>query len=104
MRSAGWLADRIGRRALFLGAVVGFIIASMACGAAQNLAEMVAFRFIQGISAAFIGPLSPSVMSDITPPDCHARAMSLWGKGILVGQTPGPHPATPRAPTVTVAG
>src|SRR3546814_7004477 len=67
MPITGWLADRIGRRALFLGAVVGFIIASMACGAAQNLEEMVEFRFIQGISAAFIGPLSQSVMLDINP-------------------------------------
>src|SRR3546814_7526798 len=54
MPVTGWLADRIGRRALFLGAVVGSIIASIACGAAQNLEQMVAFRFIQGISAAFI--------------------------------------------------
>ena len=64
MPITGWLADKVGRRALFLGAVIGFIIASMACGAAQNLEEMVIFRFLQGISAAFIGPLSQSVMLD----------------------------------------
>src|SRR3546814_14189572 len=55
MPITGWLADRVGRRRLFLGAVFGFILASMACGAAQNLEEMVLFRFLQGISAAFIG-------------------------------------------------
>ncbi|WP_374526623.1 DHA2 family efflux MFS transporter permease subunit [Sphingopyxis sp.] len=90
MPITGWLADRVGRRALFLGSVIGFIIASMACGAAQNLEEMVLFRFLQGISAAFIGPLSQSVMLDINPPEKHARAMSIWGMGIMVGPILGP--------------
>ena len=90
MPITGWLADKVGRRALFLGAVIGFIIASMACGAAQNLEEMVIFRFLQGISAAFIGPLSQSVMLDINPPERHARAMSIWGMGIMVGPILGP--------------
>ena len=90
MPITGWLADRIGRRQLFLGAVVGFIIASMACGAAQNLEEMVIFRFLQGISAAFIGPLSQSVMLDINPPERHARAMAIWGMGIMIGPILGP--------------
>lgn len=90
MPITGWLADRIGRRRLFLGAVIGFIVASMACGAAQNLEEMVLFRFLQGVSAAFIGPLSQSVMLDINPPERHARAMSIWGMGIMIGPILGP--------------
>src|SRR5690606_37556758 len=90
MPITGWLADRIGRRTLFLASVIGFIITSMACGAAQNLEEMVAFRFLQGVSAAFIGPLSQSVMLDLNPPERHARAMSIWGMGIMVGALMGP--------------
>ncbi|PKQ00341.1 MAG: EmrB/QacA family drug resistance transporter [Alphaproteobacteria bacterium HGW-Alphaproteobacteria-13] len=90
MPITGWLADRIGRRRLFLGAVIGFIVASMACGAAQNLEEMVVFRFLQGVCAAFIGPLSQSVMLDINPPERHARAMSIWGMGIMIGPILGP--------------
>lgn len=90
MPITGWLADRIGRRELFLAAIVGFILASMACGAAQSLEQMVAFRFLQGIAAAFIGPLSQSVMLDINPPDRHARAMSIWGMGIMIGPILGP--------------
>jgi DHA2 family multidrug resistance protein len=90
MPITGWLADRIGRRELFLAAIAGFIVASMACGAAQSLEQMVVFRFLQGISAAFIGPLSQSVMLDINPPERHARAMSIWGMGIMVGPILGP--------------
>lgn len=90
MPITGWLADRIGRRELFLAAIAGFIVTSMACGAAQSLEQMVAFRFLQGISAAFIGPLSQSVMLDINPPDKQARAMSIWGMGIMIGPILGP--------------
>src|SRR3546814_2294925 len=57
---------------------------------AKNLEGMVAFRFIQGISAAFMGRLSKSVMLDINPPERHARAMSIWGMGIMVGPILGP--------------
>lgn len=90
MPITGWLADRFGRRQLFMTAIVGFILTSMACGAAQNLEEMVIFRFLQGVSAAFIGPLSQSVMLDINPPERHARAMSIWGMGIMIGPILGP--------------
>src|SRR3546814_11950396 len=85
MPITGWLADRIGRRALFLGAEVGFIIASMACGAAQNLAEMVLFRFLQGISAAFIAPLPNSGMLDIHTQVRPAHPLSTRVIGTLVG-------------------
>ena len=86
----GWLADRIGSRNLFLGAVVGFVIASMLCGLATNLPEMVAFRILQGIAAAFMNPLSQTVMMDINPRSKQAAAMSIWGMGIMVGPILGP--------------
>src|SRR3546814_2864270 len=43
----GWLADRVGSRNLFLFSVVLFVIASMLCGIATTLPEMVAFRLFQ---------------------------------------------------------
>lgn len=90
MPITGWLADRIGSRNLFIWAVIAFTLASMACGAATNLEEMVLFRAIQGISAAFIGPLSQTVLMDINPPSGQARAMSIWGMGIMIGPIMGP--------------
>lgn len=90
MPITGWLSDRIGSRRLFLLAIAGFILASMACGVAAHLEEMVVFRFIQGITGAFIGPLSQTVMLDINVPSRHARAMSVWGMGIMIGPIMGP--------------
>ena len=86
----GWLSDRIGSRVLFLSSVVGFVISSMLCGAATSLGAMVAFRTLQGISAAFMNPLSQTVMMDINPPSKQASAMSIWGMGVMVGPILGP--------------
>jgi DHA2 family multidrug resistance protein len=86
----GWLSDRIGSRNLFLMSTLGFIGASALCGAAQSLPEMVAFRILQGISAAFMNPLSQTVMLDINPPERQAKAMAIWGMGIMIGPIMGP--------------
>ncbi len=88
--ATGWLADRFGSRNLFLFAVGGFIVASMLCGTAVSLEEMVAFRIFQGVTAAFIGPLSQTAMLDINRPEDAAKAMSVWGMGVMVGPIMGP--------------
>jgi DHA2 family multidrug resistance protein len=88
--ATGWLSDRFGSRNLFLFAVGGFVIASMLCGTAVSLEEMVLFRVFQGIAAAFINPLSQTAMLDINPPERQAKAMSVWGMGVMVGPIMGP--------------
>ena len=87
---SGWLADRVGRKRLLFWSVVGFTIASLLCAVAQSLPEMVGFRIIQGISGAFLVPLSQATLFDINPPDRHARAMALFGGGIMIGPILGP--------------
>ncbi|MBX3593870.1 DHA2 family efflux MFS transporter permease subunit [Sphingomonas sp.] len=86
----GWISDRIGSRNLFLFSTVGFIIASALCGTAQSLEEMVLFRILQGVSAAFLNPLSQTVMLDINAPRDQPRAMAIWGMGIMIGPILGP--------------
>ena len=46
---AGYLGDRLGRKQLYLIAVSGFILTSMACGLATSIEQMVLFRFLQGL-------------------------------------------------------
>src|SRR5580700_11802907 len=65
---SGWLAGRIGRRQVFLFSVAGFTIASMLCGLAQSLPQIVAARLLQGASGAALVPLSQAALLDITPP------------------------------------
>jgi DHA2 family multidrug resistance protein len=88
--ATGWLSDRLGSRNLFLWAVGGFIIASMLCGTAVSLEEMVLFRILQGIAGAFISPLSQTAMLDINAPERQNKAMSIWAMGVMVGPIMGP--------------
>jgi len=90
MPITGWLADRIGSRRLFIGAVAGFIIASALCGIAQNLSEMVVFRALQGVAGAFIAPLSQSWLLDTTKPSRQPQIIAIWGLGVMVGPILGP--------------
>jgi DHA2 family multidrug resistance protein len=86
----GWLADRVGRKRLFVWSVIAFTVASVACAMAQNLTEMVIFRALQGVSGAFLVPIAQAVLFDINPPHKHARAMAMFGMGIMIGPILGP--------------
>ena len=90
MPMTGWLADRVGSRRLFILSTAGFVIASMLCGMAQNITEMVLFRALQGASGAFIAPLSQSALLDISKPSRQAQMMAIWGMGIMIGPILGP--------------
>ncbi|WP_297970791.1 MFS transporter, partial [uncultured Amaricoccus sp.] len=61
----GWLSDRMGLRELFIASVAGFVVASMLCGMATSLTEMVVFRTLQGIAGAALVPLSQTVLLNI---------------------------------------
>jgi DHA2 family multidrug resistance protein len=90
MPLTGWLADRIGSRRLFIASVAGFVLASMLCGMAQNVTQMVIFRTIQGITGACISPLSQAAMVDTNRPSRQAQMMAVWGMGIMIGPILGP--------------
>lgn len=87
---SGWLADKIGRKRLLILAVIGFTIASLLCAIATSLTEMVIFRALQGVTGAFLVPLAQATLFDINPPERHARAMALFGGGIMIGPIMGP--------------
>ncbi|HTW74956.1 MAG TPA: DHA2 family efflux MFS transporter permease subunit [Steroidobacteraceae bacterium] len=86
----GWLADRYGRKPLFLVSIVGFTAASALCGLAQSLDQIVLFRVLQGAFGAALIPMSQAVLFDAYPPRDHGRAMALWGLGVVLGPTVGP--------------
>ena len=86
----GFLAGRFGRKRLFLWSVAGFTVASMLCGAATSLTELVFFRLLQGVFGAGLVPLSQAVLLDTYPTEKHGQAMALWGMGVMVGPILGP--------------
>ncbi len=86
----GWLAARFGRKYLFITCLIGFTAASMLCGAARSLDQMVIFRVLQGMFGAALVPLSQSTMMDIYPIEKRGQAMAIWGVGVMVGPILGP--------------
>jgi DHA2 family multidrug resistance protein len=86
----GWLAGALGRRRLLLLAVGGFTVASVLCGVATSLGEMVLFRILQGVFGASLVPISQSLLLDVYPREKHGAAMAMWGVGIMVGPILGP--------------
>ncbi|HVV28249.1 MAG TPA: DHA2 family efflux MFS transporter permease subunit [Rhizomicrobium sp.] len=86
----GWIAARFGKRNFLITSIAGFTVASMMCGAAQSLEQMVAFRLIQGVFGAALGPLSQAVMLDMYPPSKRGSVMAIWGMGVMLGPILGP--------------
>src|SRR5712672_1989505 len=86
----GFLEARFGRQRLFQIAVAGFTAASVLCGLAATLPEMVLFRLVQGLFGASLVPLSQAVLLDSYPREKHGSAMALWGVGVMVGPILGP--------------
>jgi MFS transporter, DHA2 family, multidrug resistance protein len=86
----GWLASEFGRRKIFLMSIVLFTFASVLCGLATSLPQIVFFRLLQGVGGAALVPLSQAVLFDINPPKEFGRAMSIWGIGVTLGPILGP--------------
>ena len=87
---SGWLAGRFGLRATIVATITGFTLASMACGIATTLPQIVFFRVLQGLFGAATMPLSQTVLFNINPPERHARAMAIWSTGSVLGPIAGP--------------
>lgn len=87
---SGWMSEKIGRKRMFLLSIGAFTVASMLCGVATNLPEIVLFRLLQGIAAASVMPLSQAVMLDIYPARLVPRVMSLWSAALVLGPVLGP--------------
>ncbi len=86
----GFLAGKFGIKRLFLISIGGFTAASMLCGMAQSLAQIVIFRVMQGAFGAALVPLSQSVLFGAYPRERQGFAMALFGIGVMIGPVLGP--------------
>src|ERR1700724_1428850 len=86
----GYLAGRFGLKRLFLFSVAGFTVASMLCGMAQSLVQIVLFRVLQGMFGAALVPLSQTVLFNINTKERQGSVMALWGVAVMGGPVLGP--------------
>ncbi|MGC4893656.1 MFS transporter [Micromonospora sp. DT31] len=77
--TAAALGDRLGRRKVFVGGLVVFVVASAACAMAETTELLIAARVVQGIGAAAVFPLSLTMLAASVPPRRRNLAVGLWG-------------------------
>ena len=87
---SGWLSLRIGSKLLFQISTIAFMLASMLCGAATSLPQIVAFRILQGIAGASLLPLSQALMFDMWPAKRIPVLMSVWSAVVTAAPIIGP--------------
>ncbi|HEX5566705.1 MAG TPA: MDR family MFS transporter [Streptomyces sp.] len=75
----GKLGDQYGRKRLYQGAIVLFLAGSALCGLAQNMAELIAFRAVQGLGGGGLMVLSMAIVGDIVPPRDRGRYQGVFG-------------------------
>ncbi|MDN6618420.1 MAG: MFS transporter, partial [Corynebacterium variabile] len=77
--AAGSLADRIGRRRLFLIGLVNFTAASLFCGIAWNIGILIAARLIQGLGGANLFAVGPALIGHVFTGSDRTRAFGIFG-------------------------
>jgi EmrB/QacA subfamily drug resistance transporter len=88
--SMGGLADRFGRKFIFLGGLLVFTVFSLLCGLAPSIGWLVAFRVGQGVGGAAMAPISLAIVMSVFPRRQHGMAVGLWGALGTVAAAIGP--------------
>ncbi|GAC1408068.1 MAG: MDR family MFS transporter [Candidatus Velthaea sp.] len=86
----GWLTARFGRRNFYAGCVVIFTLASLLCGTATNVWQLVFYRIIQGLGGGALQPTAQAILFESYPPEKRSGAMAIFGLGAMVGPAIGP--------------
>lgn len=86
----GWLTGRFGQRRVMLVGMFGFGAATVLCGFADSLVELVVWRVAQGLFGAPLAPLCQAIVLDTTPREQQGGATAIFGMGVVLGPVIGP--------------
>lgn len=86
----GYLANRFGRKRLFVGGIALFTLGSVLCGLSPSIGWLIAFRVLQGIGGGLLLPIGPALAFDAFPQEERARASALVAFPILLAPIFGP--------------
>ena len=90
LQMTGWLSARLGRRRYFLLSIAVFTAASVLCGLATSLEQLILFRVIQGLAGGGLQPASQAILIDGVPPEKQGTAMTVFGVAGLTAPVIGP--------------
>ncbi|HEX5164873.1 MAG TPA: MFS transporter [Thermomicrobiales bacterium] len=88
--TAGGLGDRLGRKRWFMLGIAFFTGSSIFAALSQNVEMLILARALQGLGAAFILPLSLSLVSNAFPPEERGKALGIWSAVSVSGLALGP--------------
>jgi len=86
----GWATDRFGTKRLYLITIALFTLASMACGVAQNLPELILFRVLQGVGGGMLMPIGMTIIMQAVGPQEMGKMMGIFGVPMLIAPALGP--------------
>jgi EmrB/QacA subfamily drug resistance transporter len=86
----GKLGDMMGRKPVFLAAILIFLAGSVLAGLSQTMAQLIGFRALQGIGAGGLLVGAQAIIADIVPPRQRGRYMGLIGSVFAVASVAGP--------------
>jgi EmrB/QacA subfamily drug resistance transporter len=86
----GKLGDMMGRKPVFMAAILIFLAGSMLAGLSQTMGELIGFRALQGIGAGGLMVGAQAIIGDIVPPRQRGRYMGLIGSVFAVASVAGP--------------
>ena len=86
----GYLTAFLGRKRFYAASLALFTIASLLCGTATNITQLIIYRVIQGIGGGALQPTAQAIMFETYPPEKRGNAMAIFGMGAMVGPAVGP--------------
>ncbi|MFV0259343.1 MAG: DHA2 family efflux MFS transporter permease subunit [Acidimicrobiales bacterium] len=88
--ASGWMADRFGRKRIFIAAMAGFTVTSLACALAWSFEVLVAARVFQGLAGGMLMPVAMAMIYELFEPTERGQAMGYFGIAMMVAPAIGP--------------
>lgn len=86
----GYLTAYLGRKRFYAASLALFTVASLLCGFATSISQLIVWRVIQGIGGGALQPTAQAILFETYPPEERGQAMAIFGMGAMVGPAIGP--------------
>ncbi len=86
----GWLADRYGRKRVFIVSLALFGLGSLFAALSPNLPVLVLARVVQGLGGGALAPVGMAMIYELFPPDQRGTALGIWGVAAMAAPAFGP--------------